>query len=710
MGLVGRWHRFADAERVALPLWLPVAFGIGIAAWFLIGQGSARAACALLMGGGALGGALLGWRVPALVCALALAGMGAAEWRSARVAHAVLAAPDMVMLTGRIDRVERRAGSGEARLLIAPDDGALPPLVRVTLRGALAVPPAAGARVRLRAMLAPPAGPVLPGGQDTARRAWFAGIGATGFAIGPVQVLAPPPPRQEWLAGARLVLHQRILARLPGERGGVAAALVTGDQGDIPQPTLQAMRDSGLAHLLSISGLHIAVVVGGTVWLARRLLALSPWLALRWPLRTVATAIGAAAGIAYTLLAGAEVPTVRSILATLIVLLGMAVGREALSLRLLAAAALIILAVRPEALLGPSFQLSFAAVIAIVALYESRLGRWLVRVPEDEGLLHRFARHGAGLLASGLVAELALSGIGLFHFGQSGLYGVLANLAAIPLAAFAVMPALVLALAGEVAGIAAGWAVAGWTIGLVIAIADWAAALPGAVLRLPAMPVPAFAALVAGGLWLTLWRSRARWWGVAAVAAGLAGAMAAPLPDLIVSGDGRHALLRLADGRAALLRERVGGYVADSWAEGLGIAAEDLVWIGATPAGRCTADACVATLQRGGRRWRILATTSRDFIDRPAFEAACAGADIAISDRRLPRWCRPRWLRLDRAALANSGAVAVRLDKTQVVTVADAAGDHPWRQQGQGLSRGPRTGRMAGQTGRGGQHAAHHRP
>jgi competence protein ComEC len=214
------------------------------------------------------------------------------------------------------------------------------------------------------------------------------------------------------------------------------------------------MRDAGLAHLLSISGLHIAVVVGSVALLMRWLLGLWPWLVLRVPVPTLALALaaGALAGLAYTLLAGAQVPTVRAVIAACMVVVGMMLGRQALSLRLLAAA-FAILVVRPEALLGASFQMSFAAVIGIVALYESRLGKWLTAVREDEPWWQWLARAAASLLASGLVAELALSGIGLYHFGRSGLYGIAANLIAIPYTSFVVMPALMLAMLAEALGL-----------------------------------------------------------------------------------------------------------------------------------------------------------------------------------------------------------------------------------------------------------------
>jgi competence protein ComEC len=397
------------------------------------------------------------------------------------------------------------------------------------------------------------------------------------------------------------------------------------------------MRDAGLAHLLSISGLHIAVVVGSVALLMRWLLGLWPWLVLRVPVPTLALALaaGALAGLAYTLLAGAQVPTVRAVIAACIVVVGMMLGRQALSLRLLAAA-FAILVVRPEALLGASFQMSFAAVIGIVALYESRLGKWLTSVREDEPWWKWPARAAASLLASGLVAELALSGIGLYHFGRSGLYGIAANLIAIPYTSFVVMPALMLAMLAEALGLGWLWPLAGWAMQQLIVLADLTASLPGAVITSAAIPGPAFALGAAGGLWLALWRTRARWLGLAPLAGAVLVGWAAAVPDVLVSSDGRHLALRLSDRRLAHARERVGDFLMDNWAEAVGSDPASAVWLGTLPLARCSAESCVADVQRDGRRWRVLATTGRSLIPRDRFAPACAAADLVVSDRRLP--------------------------------------------------------------------------
>lgn len=682
------WHDWLSAERDRLALWLPVALAAGILLWFALPWAAWRAAAALGLLAVLAGSAISGLRPLALAAGFALAGMAAVEARVAGNAHAVLAERVVATFDAQVAAVEPLAGGGQ-RLVLAAVDGALPGGVaraRLTLRGA-AAPVPVGARVRLRGLLSPPAGAAVPGGLDLARRAWFDGIGATGVVLGPVTLLALPPPGPRlWLDGVRARLQAMIVARVPGEAGAMAAAFVTGQQRAIPMPATQAMRDSGLAHLLSISGLHIAVVVGGVALLARMLLALWPWLALRVPVPTIALGIGALAGVAYTLLAGAQVPTVRSAIAASIVVLGMMLGRQAISLRLLGAAALVILLVRPEVLLGASFQLSFAAVIGIVALYESKLGRWLAAAREDEPWWRALVRGAAALLASGLVAELALSGIGLYHFGRGGLYGIGANLIAIPFTSFVVLPSLMLALFAEALGLGLLWPLAGWAMQQLINLADVTAALPGAVIT-GVVPAPAFALGAAGGLWLALWQTRVRWWGLVPIVAAVLIARTAPLPDMLVSGDGRHMALRLPDGRLAHSRERVGDYLLNVWSESIGADADAALWLGQTGVARCSPDSCLVDVVRGLRRWRVLATTSAALIPRETMAPACAAADIVVSDRRLPIWCQPRWLKLDRASLAATGAVAIRLSAGEVVTARDAVGDRAWqagrRQPGQ---------------------------
>ncbi len=498
------------AERAQIPLWSPAAFGLGIVLYFMLPWAGER--LAVVAGAAAVAGAGVALRgvVGRMLVwggVLAALGLGIAAYRSNDVASPVLRDRYEGDVAGTVESVEVRSGRGQVRFVLAPADPGLPPHVRLSLKTS-AVPAglAPGAHVRVRAMLLPPQGPSFPGGYDFARTLWFSQIGATGYPLGTAVITrtaGTPNGIGEWLDAARARLTRRIEAQVPGDAGAISAAFVTGDQGQISTATNLAMRWSGMAHLLSISGVHIAIVVGGTMWLTRALLCLSPWIALRWPVKAIAAGAAAVTGIAYTILAGAQVPTVRSCIGTVVVLLGIILGREALSLRLLAAGGFVILAIRPEALLGPSFQLTFAAVTGLVALFNSKVGRWLTSPRQNASWLSRTLQHVAGLVVTGVIAEALLSATALFHFNATGAYGVLANLIAIPWTSFVIMPLLVVALALDPLGIAhpVYWLL-GKSMDALIWLADTVAAWPGSVIRLGLMPVSAYALLVGGGLWL----------------------------------------------------------------------------------------------------------------------------------------------------------------------------------------------------------------
>jgi competence protein ComEC len=479
-----------------------VGFGSGIAAWFALGEprewwAFLCMAAAFTLGGFGLGsgrsGRALGW------FALAAAAGCALVWtRSAIVAEPRLERPVVTQVNGRVQSVDHLAARDAVRLLIAPSTAGLPTLVRVSLDEADAPPGLGpGAQVSVRARIAPPPPMALPGTYDFSRDAWFKGIGAVGKALGPLTVDRAAEPYG--LARARDGLRSRIAAQLPERPAGIAIALATGDQNAVDQADAEAMRRSGLTHLLSVSGLHIAAVVAFAMLLSLKLLALSERLALRFNLVLVSAAFGAAAGVGYTLLTGAQVPTVRSCVAALLVLAGIALGREAISIRLVASGALLVLLFRPEAIAGASFQMSFSAVTAIVALHSTRWARRLFQ-RRDEGVAARLGRALVTTIATGFVVELALIPLALFHFHRSGLYGVAANIVAIPLTTFVIMPLEAAALLADAVGWGRPlWLLCGAAIDALLGMAHAVASAKGAVALLPSMPVWAFGLMVAGG-------------------------------------------------------------------------------------------------------------------------------------------------------------------------------------------------------------------
>jgi competence protein ComEC len=677
----GHVEAFLERERAQLPLWFVVAFGGGIAAWLWLPSPThwqafltialGLAACGPVLGSSRAGRALL-------LGGLAMAAGCALIWgRSELVAAPRLERPMVTTIEGEVVKVESRAAKGDLRLTLTPSGQRLPPLVRVSLPEANApMGLGKGAIVRLKARIQPPPPMALPGSHDFARDAWFRGIGGVGRAIGSAEVIQPSPGGGLDTLRDRLGKHVR--QQLPGSAGGIATALATGDQAAVSEEDAEAMRRSGLAHLLSVSGLHIAAVVGAAMLLSLKLLALSERLALRFNLVLVAAGAGALAGIAYTLLTGMQVPTVRSCIAALLVLGGIALGRDAISMRLVAVGALAVLLLVPESLAGASFQMSFAAVTAIIALHHwAPVRNWLA--PREDIWPFRLLRGIAGLLLTGLVVEIALMPFALYHFHKAGLYGVFANLIAIPLTTFVVMPLEALALMFDAVGIGAPfWAAAGWAIDGMLGLAHRVGWAEGAVAMLPTMQRWAFASMIVGGLWLCLWTSRVRLWGIIAFAIGAAGAAMAPVPSLLVTGDGQHLALVRDDGVPVLLRSRSGDFVRDLMSEASAFDGDPLS-LEEQRFARCSRDACVADIVDGKRAWRLLAIRSRNRIDWAELTRACADADIVVADRRLPRGCVPRWLKLDQEALERTGGVAIHLgEQPRVDTVAGRVAGHPW--------------------------------
>lgn len=683
------WLRTVDAleiqlerERERVGLWLPVAFGGGIALWFWLPTVRSWVGVLLILGTAGCTAALGAWhrrsvRMLGLGALVMAAGLSLIWLRAIALDAAVLARPVTTAFQARIERVEMLPAREQIRLLVRPMARAdLPPLVRLTSKFQNDRAFVAGEVIAVRARLMPPPMASLPGGYDFSQRAWFDGIGAVGTILGEV---GRTPAQAANRLDVRARLSQHILSRVEGSAGGIAAAFVTGDRGAISDADAEAMRRSGLAHLLSISGLHVTAVVGFAMLLLMRLLALNQRLALRGIVPLLAATGGALAGIGYTLLTGAEVPTIRSCIAAVLILLAFMLGREALTLRLVAAGAIIVLLWRPESVVGPSFQLSFAAVTAIVALHETSFMRtFLAR--RGEAWPRRLMRGLVGLLLTGIAVELALLPIALFHFHKAGLYGALANIIAIPLTTFIVMPAEALGLLFDVVGLGAPfWWAAQQSLDGLIALAHAVAGAPGAVASFPHFPVAAFAMTILGGLWFLLWHQGWRWAGMMPVIAGGLAMMAQHPPDLLVTNDGKHIAVATADGAYALLRDRAGEFVRNSLSEAAGSDAP-FAAIADLPAAECNRDFCRWSHREGGGSYQILASRGNVPVDADLLADACAGADIVISDRWLPDSCRARWVVIDRDSLAKTGGLAIRFSPPAIATSLKPLDEHPWHQ------------------------------
>ncbi|AWN35277.1 ComEC/Rec2 family competence protein [Methylobacterium radiodurans] len=681
-GWVGGCLAAEAAQRRLFP-WLAVAFGAGILLFFGLADGAPALAAPL--GAAALCLGLtprLGTRPAVLALALALAaallGFAAAAWRVSRVAGPVLARTTIAPLAGLVESLEEREEG--ARLVIRVTRfGALTPeetprRVRVSFKKAPPVTP--GDAIEATARLLPPPEAARPGGYDFARDAWFRGIGAVGSLTGKIVVRSPAeaPGLSARLTAlvdaARNALTRRIAEATGGQAGAVAAALVTGKRGLIAPATSETLRAAGIYHVVSISGLHMVLAAGVVFWLIRAGLALVPHLALFWPIKKIAAAVAMLGVTAYCVFSGWDVAAERALVMTLIMLGAILVDRPALSMRNLALAALVALAREPEALLGPSFQMSFGAVAGLIAC--ARLvGGGLFR-QEGAGRIGRL--YGAvlaavvGTLATTLVAQIATAPFATYHFQTVQPFGLLGNALTLPLVSLAVMPAAVLGiLAYPFALDLPVWWLMGQAVRGMLAISGWIEGFGGATLVVPAFGSAALGLFAAALLLATLPASGLRWLALLPGACGLALAAAPERHDLYVDRQGGGAALRGADGRLITLG-RPSGFVLEQWlkADGDGRKPADL------GGGTCDRLGCVGHLADG----RAVALVR----DRRAFAEDCARAAVIVTGLGAPPGCAATVV-IDRAYLTRYGATALRVmpDGTLVLLHArDPARSAPW--------------------------------
>ncbi len=676
------------AEREQWGLWAPVGVGAGIELYFSL-QNEPPGWLGVFVLSLAAAGLVFGRErsavlVPALVALTAGLGFTAAQIRTMTQAAPVLQRDlGVVGLSGRLITTESMPEG--VRLTLsnvridrqAPE--ATPDQVRIRLRDRFEPPPP-GSMIRLKAMLHPPSPPAEPGAYDFQRQAFFDGNGGVGFALTQPEVIEGPPP-STW---RRLMLPMEqargwLAARC--DRGianhdtaTVTAALLNGEQTGIPFDVMTDYRNSGLAHLLSISGLHIALVAGLVFFVVRVLLALIEPLALRFAIKKWAALAGLAAALLYLLLVGPAAPTLRSVLTTSTVMVAIMADRNPVSMRLWALSALVIMLYTPEQVLGPSFEMSFAAVGALIATYEvanPHLIRWRAG---SGGIGHAAIWLGGSILTS-MVATLAVTPFSLYHFQQDSLYGVISNMIAVPLTSFWVMPWALLVYVLAPFGLEALALIPmSWGVALCNWLAHSTAALPGAVIRLPAMPDWGLAAIVLGGLWLMLWKGDWRRWGVIPLLIGFASIATVSRPDILVAADGELVAVRTAEGGLSLSRQRAGDRLtAQSWLHRDGTDRPAAPWPkdGRSADNRLACDEMACLYRLDGQTVVLVRETL-------ALDEDCEIADLVISAEPVRRCRGPRII--DMWALRRDGAhtISLRDGRIEIHSVRERRGDRPW--------------------------------
>jgi competence protein ComEC len=669
-------------------LWLPVFFGAGIGVYFALKvEPPLWPGVAAAIAGASLSFVLRrhpAWCEAALVLTVFAAGFalmcGTARERQAPMLQRHLGP---VTLTGRV--VDIDLAEKGWRIIVEPDPlGSLDPTAQPR-RLRLHIPRTSdelnpGDQVRLKAMLYPVPSQILPGGRDFQRELYFAGIGGVGYTFGGARRILGPEGASEpgggWaerLRHLRTEMTRRINAVLPGSTGGVASALITGKRGAIAEEVKQSFRDSGLSHLLAIAGLHLGLVGAFVFFAVRGGLALIPRIALRYPIKKIAAAATLVVLTCYLLISGAAIPTERAFVMNGVVFAAILIDRLRISMRICAIAAAVVLVLDPPSLVGVSFQMSFGAVVALVAVYETFGGR-LGRVLRGRSILAEIVGYCGAVAVTTLVATLGTYPFSIYHFHHIALYSPLANVIAVPMSALWTLPwGVVTCLLMPFGLERLALIPMGWGIEATIWVAQHVSALPGNVWMTPRLPAAGLLSISLGGLWLCLWRGSWRSWGAVAVVAGFASMMLTRPPDIIIADTGRLVAVRATDGHYFVSADK-GEKMARSFvAEETGEPLADWPGAGVGVEGGldCTIGSCLYTAR--GRRVAIVTS-------EVGLPLRCGGVDAIVSQVPAGFRCRSMMPVIDRIDAWRRGAVALWLDRSGITVEStnETRGDRPW--------------------------------
>ena len=670
-------------------IWLPVCMAVGIGTYFSLPGEPSRS-----IGYGSFAASLLttvAGRVFLPANPIVRTVLGVALFISLGFAAAThdVAGPVLndirrpVEVTGSVVSIEPSAGT-HYRMTISPTKMSrlapdrYPKTIRVTVRtkGDIVYP---GDLVSLVARLQAPSGPVIPGGFDFAQRAWFSSLGAIGYAISPVTLVNAGHPKEldfaENVARSRVQLIHHLSKQVDSEAGLMAVTLMTGARSILTEETRDDMRASGLAHLLAISGLHIGLVAGSVLLLFRGLFALIPGFAVRYPVKKIAAALALVAAFFYLLLSGATIPTQRAFAMTGIFLLTIMLDRLAITMRLVAVVATVLLLFSPHMLMNVSFQMSFAAVVSLVAFYEAMRGKNFL-VNRRRSVLRSTGVYLGGVAATSLIAGFSTGFIAAYHFNMFANYGLVANMVAVPVMSLWVMPMAILTFALmpfslESLGLTAmTWGNEGilWSAA---SVHDWSAS----VLLLPALPMEAFVVATIGSFWWCLWRGRIRHVGALLVGIGCLGWFMASSPDILVDGDAKVFGVRMSDGSLVLSSRQAGRRAGNTWLEHLGLEEAGRIneFDENTSALTCDSVGCIF-------RPESAAMTAAIINSEIAIAEDCGRADVVISLVPLGWQCQQATYTVDRFDLWREGAHALWLtdEGLYIKTAAQIQGRRLW--------------------------------
>ncbi|HWJ87320.1 MAG TPA: ComEC/Rec2 family competence protein [Pelagibacterium sp.] len=582
---------------------------------------------------------------------------------------AMLDAPRYGTYTARVDSIPFNDGQQQRWILsdIEGDEAwTVPPVrrARIVVQGDYPVVP--GDRIEARIRFYPVPAPAVPGGHDSQFASYFSGIGAYGNAFDEV-IVTPGTSKtlQRIVEHARNAITARLVNQLGDRIGGIAAALISGDQSRISDEDYDVMAQAGIVHVISISGLHLTLVAGTMLLCVRFVLALGHGVTQRWPIKKIAAVFGIVTAIGYMMLSGMVIPAVRSTIMLGLVFAAIIAGRQALTMRNVAIAALIIIAVEPASVFRPSFQLSFAAVVALIAAYELVRRRREARQGPARG---RVWRMSIDVAMTSLIAGLATLVFTAYHFQQTAPFGVLGNLMVMPAVSFVMMPAalfgtllLPFGLEGPV------YMALGWSVEFMLWCATFVRDLAGGFDPSPILAPSALLVTLAALAWLAYFRDGIRLLGPLLAVPVIAVCCLEPVPDILIA-DQSQALAVRHGGELALIAGRLNTFATNVWSE------RYITDIGKSHENNhCDSMGCVIDSDKGF----TLALVKT----RAAFDEDCRVADIVVTRLVAPSACREvARMVVDASDLERLGAHMIGWnEKALTVRTAIDPPDRPWR-------------------------------
>lgn len=670
-------------QRERFFLWVPICLGLGIIFYFSA-PSEPRVLMSLIVWG--LAGVAVfrchrHKHILPLVMAffLGVTGLMAAHIRTAWVMTPMIDAPiKFAMVTGTVAQVEDMGVKKGSRIIlkdvsiedIPPEQ--TPKKIRIRIRSESDL--RAGQRIQTLASLNPPSGPVTPGAFDFRRAAFFEGIGAVGFAYRAPEILSTPEA-EPLLSGLRNNIADQVYAHTRDPYAPIVNTFLTGQRSAIAEADNEAMRDSSLFHMLSISGMHVVMVAGGIFFIVRLCLALWPGAALYWPIKKIAAIAGLASAAFYVLMVGAEIPAVRALFMTGMVMVAIMLDRSPFSMRLVALAAILILLFAPESLMGVSFQMSFAAVAGLVAFFEGSRLFWAAW-RRQAGILRKSILFLLGMIMTSIIAGTLTGLLALYHFQNFSLYGVLANMIAGPLMSVVVMPATIITYLSLPFGLEI-WPLKTmeWGVSWILATAHWIAGLPGAVWHVPAWP-PISLGLMSGGLiWAMVWKGRGKIFAIPVLVLAAITIIMHETPDIQISESGKVIGIMDQEARLWVSNRRADRFSSDAWMRRIGAEGDKPnVW---PKEGR--AEPIPMSCDPAGCRAEIKGHKVA-FPRKPeSIREDCSWADIMVTTLPVPKTC-PVPKVVDMFDVRDKGSHGIWLtpDDVRILSASDVSGMRPW--------------------------------